>query len=185
MRTHSLLTITFIMAAAGCSDGGGSNQDAAVAVDSKAGGDTGSTQKDTGSGQKDTGPTQKDTGSTQKDTGSTQKDAGSTQKDGGFTPGCGNEFTAKDACGGVVSGTWKYKGGCVENSAFAELKKNCSGFTASLVKFTVDPQFNTLIFTAAGKFTRAIKGSISGNGHFPQSCTKLGCKLLEGVIKVA
>jgi len=118
------------------------------------------------------------------DLGGSQQDTGATKQDTGPGPGCGSEFTAKNACGGSVVGTWKYQRGCVEPSAFVEMKKSCAGLAIKDVKFAIDPQFNTLILTGGGKLTRAIKGTISGTGIWPQSCAKLGCKVLEGVIKL-
>lgn len=133
----------------------------------------------------DAGSTAYDTGGATYDTGGTPADTGSPPKDTGAPATCGAEFTPKQACGGSLTGTWKYVAGCVEPSTWSELKKNCAGFTATKVKFAIDPKFNALTFTPGGKFTRAIKGTITGTGHFPATCAKLGCKVLEGVIKLA
>lgn len=147
--------------------------------------DTGSTP-DGGVATQDTGSTQHDTGSTQQDTGAPPADTGTGPQDSGAPPAvCGAEFTQKEACGGSLPGTWKYVAGCVEPSTWADLKKTCPGFTATKVKFAIDPKFNALTFTPGGKFTRAIKGTIAGTGHFPAVCTKLGCKVLESAIKLA
>jgi hypothetical protein len=140
------------------------------------------------SGNQDTGTTHLDkdgyVDGYVKDRGSTPADKGATPADTGAPGSCGSEFVPKDACGGSLVGTWKYVAGCVEPSTWAELKSKCPGFTATKVKFAIDPKFNALTFTPGGKFTRAIKGTIAGTGHFPATCAKLGCKVLESAIKL-
>lgn len=165
MHNRSLLWLIAAFALAACSDRN-TVGDTGAGIDSAA-------NVDTGSGPDGTA-----------DIGGSKQDTSNPTQDTGPGPGCGSEFTAKDACGGNVVGTWKYKSGCVEPSAFVDMKKSCAGLTTKDVKFAIDPQFNTLILTGGGQLTRAIKGTISGTGIWPQSCAKLGCKLLEGAIKL-
>lgn len=113
-------------------------------------------------------------------------DQGPVADTGGTTDGpavsCDPGFSAKQACGGALSGTkWKYVTGCVNKAAFDELKKNCPGTTVSNVSYSMAPN-NTLQFYANGSLLRVFSGEISSKMLFPGACTKLGCKALQGVL---
>lgn len=206
-KTTTLLALALALAVAGCSDSKGGTDAGSTSDQSTTFDDKGSLQFDKGVAQKDKGTTQNDLVTVNKDTGVPHKDALVVVKDKGVPhkdknipnvdkgmphndkgtvtpPACGPEFDAKAACGGNPAGTWEYVKGCVEPSAFAKAKQACPGLKVSGVTFAVNPQFNSLYLGAAGALTMAIKGTVKATGVWPKSCAKLGCKVLEGTIKL-
>jgi hypothetical protein len=115
-------------------------------------------------------------------TGDIGPGADTLQGDGGLT--CDPTFGQADACGGNLVGKWSYTTGCVADSAYDALKDNCPGVQISNVAISFTAA-SAITFYANGGLLQVFNGNITGKALFPQSCVKLGCNALQGVLKLA
>ncbi len=122
------------------------------------------------------GGNENDAGTGGTDSGNEQpKDGG--DKDAGFegvdiTYGKCPDFTK---CGGDVTGSWKVKGGCVPDDAFAELKETCQG----LVESDVVIKANGTVVATATTIDRKTNIHVSAKLAIPKSCSPVpDCSLI-------
>lgn len=169
---RSLLLLLGALALVGCSDdtGTGPLPDAPPQADIGPAGDNG-VLPDTGAPGDNGVP------------GDTGPGADTLQGDGAPLA-CDPSFGQADACGGNLVGKWKYTSGCVADSAYEPLKTNCPGVQISnvAVSFTAA---SALTFYANGGLIQVFNGNITGKALFPQTCVKVGCNALQGVLALA
>lgn len=101
-------------------------------------------------------------------------DNSSATGDGGSSsPTCLPAFGSAQACGGTLSGTYRYLSACTTTAALADIQTIC---TSATVNNVVSIPSGSLSFSG-GNYALNVTTTISGKATFPKSClvTKLGC----------
>ena len=160
-----LLSTALVLAVAACSDDDGSGTQADGAVQQ---GDKGTTPTP----DKGTTPTPDKGITPTPDKGTTPTPDKGTPPP---LPNCIPGMAQKDACGGSLVGTWKYKKGCIDPKGFDALKSACPTAQISNVAYAMDAGLHTLAFKADKTFIRAVKGKATGKVVIPKLCNILGC----------
>ena len=99
-------------------------------------------------------------------------------------PKCIPGLAQKDACGGNLVGSWKYKAGCISPSSFDDFKKACPGAKISNTGYAMDSGLHSLVMKSDKSFTRAVKGKATAKVLVPASCAILGCAAVVTAAKL-
>ncbi len=83
------------------------------------------------------------------------------------------------ACGGALSGTYDYTGGCV-GDVFADARKQCPGLDTKGVSVKVQ---GSLHFTGTNALTRDAIAKLSGHVIVPAQCSLGQCAQVESSLK--